>query len=398
MTDRTPPSSSPLASHFRLDPSLVYLNHGSFGACPHAVINAQENHRDRIEADAVRFYVDDLWPMLDRSRNALAPIAGCHAHDLVFVSNATTAVTTVLHNLDLQPGDEILTNAHEYTACLNNARDRARRSGASVVTADLPWPMPSEDAAHESIMSRVTERTRFALISLITSSTGIRLPVERLISDLNDRGIHTILDAAHGPGCIPLKIDEWNAAWTTGNCHKWLFAPKGSAFLHVRRDKQVGFRPLVLSNDAERLEVATQRTQRPHWHHEFDYCGTDDATANITIADAVEFIGSVVPGGIHAVIEQNHAMSLRARNTICEELNVTPPVPDSMLGPMAAIELPASSPDAAFVKDRLYREWRIQVPVWGTPAGRTVTRLSAQIYNTDEQYVYLAEALRQITR
>ncbi len=392
------PPPPPLAGLFRIDPTVVYLNHGSFGACPGPVLQAQARHRDRVEADAVRFYVDDLWSMMDRSRSALAPIIGCHARDLVFVDNATTGVTTALHNIELRPGDEILTTTHEYTACLNNTREHARRAGASVVPAELPWPMPDTDTAYERVMSRVTDRTRVALISLVTSSTGIRLPAERIVRDLDARGIDTILDAAHGPGCVPMRTDDWNAAWTTGNCHKWLFAPKGAAFLHVRRDKQPGFRPLILSNDAERLAAAAARTGRPAWHHEFDYCGTDDVSAKLSIADACGFIGSVLPGGIEAVTEHNRAMCLRARNTVCEALGVAHPVPDGMLGPMAAIELPPTSPDAASVKDALYHDWRIQVPVWDTPGGRPVVRLSAQIYNTDEQFEYLGEALRAIVR
>lgn len=398
MTGPAIPSPSPLAGHFRLDPSIVYLNHGSFGACPTQVIEAQAKHRDRVEADAVRFYVDDLWAMMDRSRRALAPIAGCDASDLVFVDNATTGVTTVLHNLYLKPGDEILTTAHEYTACLNNVREYARRRGACPTITYLPWPKPTENDVFDCVMSGISSRTRVALISLVTSSTGFRLPVERLIYHLNARGIDTILDAAHGPGCVPLQVGEWNAAWTTGNCHKWLFAPKGSAFLHVRRDKQDGFRPMVLSNDAERLEAASARTKRPAWHHEFDYCGTDDMTAKLSIADACAFIGTVLPGGIDAVMEHNRAMCLQARDTVCGALGVSPPVPDAMLGPMAAIELPDTSPDAQSVKDALYHDWKIQIPVWDTPGGRTVVRLSAQIYNTDEQYAYLAEALSAITR
>lgn len=398
MSERTLPEPGPFASHFRIDPALVYLNHGSFGACPHAVVEAQAKHRDRVENDAVRFYMDDLWGLLDRSRDALAPITGCDTNDMVFVPNATTGVTTVLANLDLGPGDEILTTAHEYTACLNNARARAQRTGASIVVADLPWPMPDEDAAYESVMSCVTDRTRAALISLVTSSTAIRLPIERLIADLHARGIDTILDAAHGPGCVPLRVNEWGAAWTTGNCHKWLCAPKGAAFLCVREDKQPGFRPMVLSNDAERLDRASKRTGRSQFQHEFDYCGTDDATAKLTIADAVAFMTNVMPGGIDAVMEHNRAMCLRARDLVCGALDVSPPVPDAMLAPMAAIELPASAPDAATVKGHLYDEYRVQIPVWDAPGGRTVVRLSAQIYNSDAQYAYLAEALTAITR
>ncbi|MEM9373906.1 MAG: aminotransferase class V-fold PLP-dependent enzyme [Planctomycetota bacterium] len=396
MASRAIPQAAPVAERFRLDPSIVYLNHGSFGACPIEVCDAQAGHRDRVEADAVRFYVHDLWSLMDRSRRALAPIAGCDGRDLVFVPNATTGVTTVLSNLDLRRGDEVLTTAHEYTACLNNARSHAGRSGASVVVADLSWPVPSEQTIYDNVMSRVTDRTRVALISLITSATAVRLPVEQLIADLDDRGIDTILDAAHGPGCVQLDIEEWGAAWTTGNCHKWLFAPKGAAFLRVRPDKQDGFRPMVLSNDAERLDTASARTRRPAWHHEFDYCGTDDATAKLAIADAAHFAERLLPGGIHALMQHNRAMCLRARDTVCDTLGVDAPVPDAMLGPMAAIELPESAPDAQIVKNILYEDWRIQIPVWDTPSGRTVTRLSAQVYNTDEQFVYLGEALKSI--
>lgn len=396
----TLPEPAPLARHYRLDPNTVYLNHGSFGACADAVIEAQAAHRDRVERDAVRFYVDDLWALMDRSRAALAPVVGTDTEGLVFVANATTGVTTALHNIDLagglKPGDEILTTTHEYTACLNNCRAYARRWDATVVNAAVPWPVPDEAAVLDAVLSKVTARTRLAMVSLVTSATGVRLPVQKIIAALNDRGIDTILDAAHGPGCIPMRVDAWGAAWTTGNCHKWLGAPKGSAFLHARQDKRDGFRPLVLSNDAERLTEACARTNRPAFHHEFDYAGTDDATAKLTIADACEFLNGVMPGGIDVVMAHNHTVCVRARDLLCDAVGTEPPVPDSMLGPMAAFELPQGSPDAHTVKDRLYDEWRIQIPVWNTPSGRTVVRLSVQIYNSDAQYAYLADALKAI--
>lgn len=387
------PPVSGHARHFRLDPTIVYLNHGSFGACPTPVIEAQARHRDRMEADAVRFFVDDLWGLMDRSRAALGPIVGADPMDLVLVPNATTGVTTVLANLRLAPGDEILITSNEYQACANNCRAHAARAGAGVVTAALPWPVGSEDQVFDAVMAAVTPRTSVALVSLMTSATGMRLPVERIIPALRERGVETILDAAHGPGCIPLALDAWGAAWATGNCHKWLCAPKGAAFLHVRRDRQAGFRPLVLSNDGERLEAAAARTRRPAWHHEFDYTGTDDATPRLSIAEAAEFMQGLLPGGLHAVMEQNHALCLQARDLVCRRLGLMPPVPATMLGPMSTITLPAGSPDAETLKAALYDRWRIQIPVWGTPGGTTSFRLSAQVYNTFEQYVYLAEAL-----
>lgn len=392
------PAPSPLSTHFRIDPGTVYLNHGSFGAIPTPVVDAQARWRDRIEADAVRFYVDDIWGLMDRSRDALAPVIGARAGDLVFVANATTGVTTVLHNLRLGPGDEILITGHEYAACANNCRAVASARGAAVVTAPLAWPVPSPDAVFDAVMGAVTPRTRIAMFSLMTSATGMRLPAERLIAALAERGIETILDAAHGPGCVPMDLDAWGAAYATGNCHKWLCSPKGAAFLHVRRDKQGGFRPLVLSNDAERLDTAAARTKRPRFHHEFDYAGTEDPTAKLAVADSIGFLEGLIPGGIDAIMAHNRALCLQARDTVCTAIGATPPVPDAMLGPMATITLPAGAPAPQALKDRLYDRWRIQIPVWGTPGGTTALRLSAQVYNTLGQYEYLAHALTRELR
>ncbi len=386
------PKPGELIRHFRLDPNTVYLNHGSFGACPTPVVEAQARHRDRMEADAVRFFVEDIWGLLDRSRAALAPIVGTDAANLAFVPNATTGVTTALHNLGLRPGDEILVNGNEYTACLNNCRAVAARAGATVVSATLPWPVPGPEAVVEAVLSQVTARTRVAMFSLMTSATGTRLPVEELLSALNERGIDTILDAAHGPGCVPMRLDRWNPTFATGNCHKWLCAPKGAAFLYVRPDRQDGFRPLVLSNDAERLAEAAGRTVRPGWHHEFDYCGTDDPTARIAIADAAAFMGSVLPGGLDAVMGANRALCLQARDLVCARLGVEPPVPDTMLGPMATIALPRAV-DAVELWKRLHERHRVQIPVWGAPGGTTLLRLSSQVYNDIGQYAYLADVL-----
>jgi isopenicillin-N epimerase len=390
------PKPSELIRHFRLDPNTVYLNHGSFGACPTPVVEAQARHRDRMEADAVRFFVEDIWGLLDGSRVALAPIVGTSGANLVFVPNATTGVTTVLHNLGLRPGDEILVTGNEYTACVNNCRALAARAGATVVTATLPWPIAGPEAVVDAVLSKVTARTRVAMFSLVTSATGTRLPVEALLTALNERGIDTILDAAHGPGCVPMDLDAWNPTFATGNCHKWLCAPKGAAFLSVRPDRQAGFRPLVLSNDAERLPEAAGRTRRPHWHHEFDYTGTDDVTARISIADAAAFMLTVLPagGGLDGVMAANHALCLRARDLVCARLGVAPPVPDAMLGPMATITLPKAV-DAVDLWKRLYGRHRVQIPVWAAPGGATLIRLSAQVYNDFGQYEYLAGALAE---
>lgn len=394
MATPTRPPPSDLARHFRLDPATVHLNHGSFGACPTPVLDAQARYRDRMESDGVRFFVHDVWPLLDRARAALGPIVGADPANLAFVANATTGVTTALHNIALEPGDEILVTGAEYTACVNNCRAAARRAGASVVTADLPWPAPGPDAVADAILAKVTPRTRIAMFSLVASSTGLRLPVERILPALRARGVTTILDAAHGPGCVPMRLDEWAPDFATGNAHKWLCAPKGAAFLYAAPRHQAGLRPLVLSNDAERLEEAAARTKRSHWHHEFDYAGTDDPSARIAITDAAAFLAGLFPGGLDAVMAHNHALSRQGRDIICNRLGLEPPAPDAMIGPMAALILPGVT-DPMALWDRLYHHWRIQIPVWPTPGATTSLRLSAQVYNTPAQYEYLAEALAQ---
>lgn len=390
----TLPAPSDLAAHFRLDPGTVHLNHGSFGACPTPVIEAQAGHRDRMEADGVRFFVHDFWGLLDRARDALAPVVGTGPANLAFVPNATTGVTTALHNIRLGPGDEILVTGAEYTACVNNCRAAAARAGAAVVAADVPWPAPGPDAVADALLSKVTPRTRVAMFSLVASSTGLRFPVERLLPALRERGVTTILDAAHGPGCVPMSLDAWAPDYATGNAHKWLCAPKGSAFLYVAPEHQDGFRPLVLSNDAERLEDAAARSGRARWLHELDYTGTDDPSARIAIADAVAFLDGLLPGGLGAVMEHNHALCRRGRDTVCARLGLEPSAPDAMIGPMSALVLPGVA-DPMDLWDRLYHRWRIQMPVWPTPGGTVSLRLSAQIYNSVAQYEYLAEALAQ---
>lgn len=390
------PKPAPIIDQFVIDPDVVFLNHGSFGACPKAILDAQSAHRLAAERELVRFYLHDSWGKIDRSREALSSLVGCQPEDLVFVHNATTGVATVLDNLKLNPGDELILTKFEYPSCINNFHRTAKRTGAKIVEAEFPWPVESENQVVEAIMSKVTDRTRFALLSLITSSTGVRLPVERLIAQLKERGVETILDAAHGCGCVPMDLDHWGAAYTTSNAHKWLCAPKGAAFLHVRKDLQDGFTPLIVSINGNNLEEAAERTGRSPFNHAFDYVGTDDISAYLTIADCINWFESSIDGGIVGNMTRNRELCLKARDVICQTLKITPPVPDSMLGPLSTIDIPAGNKTAAEVKDRLESEFHIQIPVWGTPAGTVAVRISPQAYNSIEQYEYLARSLKFI--
>lgn len=393
----TLPSPSSLAHHFALDPDVVYLNHGSFGACPRKVLDAQNAHRERVERDAMRFYIYDLWGDIDRSREALGGLINADAEDLVFVSNATSGVANVIENIDLRAGDEVITTRFEYPACMNNLRRACERAGAELVVVDLPWDPIGEDSVVDAIMDRVTEKTRLAMFSLITSATAVRLPVERLINELHARGVETLLDAAHGPGCVPMDIKGWNPTYCTGNAHKWLCSAKGCAFLYVDKDKQSGFRPVILSNDAYDIESAIARSDRSAFNHEFDYMGTDDRTPMIVVEDAIRVLGSFFEGGIDELMQRNRAMCLEARDLMCERLGTERLVPDSMLGPLATIDIPAPGMDPRGLRERLMAEFRIEAMIVPNPGGDTpMIRVSPQVYNSMEQYAYCADAIRSI--
>ncbi|MFA6044373.1 MAG: aminotransferase class V-fold PLP-dependent enzyme [Phycisphaerales bacterium] len=408
------PMPSPLAKHWTLDPSWVFLNHGSFGATPRAVLEEQTRWRGLLEAEPVAFFVEHHEGVMDEVRAALAGFVGCDAADLALIPNASTGVATVAANLRLNPGDEILISAHEYPACQNSLRQAAARHGAKVTYANIPFPCPSPDAVVQAYLDQVTPRTRLALVSHVTSPTGLVLPVETLVKELAAFGVDTLVDGAHAPGMVPtVNLRELGAAYYTANCHKWICSPKGSAFLWVRPDKQAGFRPLVLSNNAEK-----PRPGRSQFLTEFDYQGTSDYTQAYSIPKAIEFmgreIGAALGGGgdvlagWQAVMRHNRELCLRGRDVICKRLGIAPPVPDSMIGSICTMALPshdearqaklAARPSKYHdaLQDALLAKHKIQVPVWGL-AGRPerFVRISAQVYNAMAQYEYLAEALAQ---
>ncbi len=412
------PAPSALAHQWRLDPSIVFLNHGSFGACPIEPMRTQQRLRDALESEPVRFMIETYPGLMDDSRAAIGRFVSADPTDIVPVANATTGVATVFSNLSFQPGDEILASTHEYPACLNGLRHLASRCGASLVMVDVPFPINSPQEVLDAFAAKVTSRSRAALFSHVTSSTGIIFPARELVRMLEPKGIRCVIDGARAIGMLPdLNLSAINASYYTANCHKWICSPKGSAFLWVRPDLQKNFRPLVLSNSAE-----SPKPGRKHLLTEFDYVGTMDQTAFMTIPESIVAMHSMVPGGWQEVFARNHALAIEGRNELCRVLDIEPPAPDAMLGSMATLLLPPHKPglqrrllqrpsryhDA--LQDELIARYKIQVPLWNTPgwspdappstfAGRTATwgrtlRISAQLYNSVEQYRYLAQAVK----
>ena len=392
------PLPSALFGQWQLDPDVVFLNHGSFGACPRVVLAAQSALRDQLEAQPVKFLVRDLEDLQDAVRQRLGAFLGADPAGLVSVPNATTAVNTVLQALDLAPGDEILVTDHGYRACRNAVDKLARRTGAHVVVAALPFPIAGPDDVLAAIDAVVTPRTRFCLIDHVTSPTALVLPVARIVPWLQARGIDVLVDGAHAPGMVPLDLDALGAAFYTGNCHKWLCAPKGAAFLHIRADWRSRVTPLVTSHGA-----TIDRPERGRFRLEHDWTGTGDPTPWLTIPAALDAIAALHPDGWVGHMAANHALAVQAQTILSDALGTPVAAPASMLGAMATVILPPlhlpPTPPSPMepLQEWLWQTARVEVPVMAWPTPRVdLLRVSAQAYNTLDQYRFLADLLRAV--
>jgi len=381
-----------------LEEDRVFLNHGSFGATPTAIREEQRKWQDLMENEPVRFFEDLMPGILQTTREKLASFLSCDADDLALVENATSGVNTVLRSLQFAPGDEILVPDHAYQACRNTIDFVAQRWGAKVVTVNIPFPINDPQQAVDAIMGGVTDQTRLAMIDTVTSPTGLLMPFEQLVSMLEGRGVEVMLDAAHGIGMVPLNLNELGASYTTSNCHKWLCAPKGSAFLHVRKDKQAAIHPLTISHG---MTFPLGDTTR--FRHEFDWTGTRDMSAHCALPAAIDHLADVLEGGWPSIMEHNHELALQGRDILCEALGLEKPCPDEMVACIATLILPSENKSGGIplhepdpLHTILSEKYGIQIPVWSwpSPQGRFI-RISAQLYNSEEEYHYLAWALQQ---
>ena len=387
------------ADHWLLDPEVVFLNHGSFGATPKTVLDEQSRIRLQIEREPLTFFDHDYLPALDQARTILAAFLGTRTDDLAFVVNATTGVNTVLRSLQLERGDQLLVTDHEYNACRNAIDAVAAENSAEVVVAPIPFPLKRDGEVAEAVLEKMTPKTRLLLIDHVTSQTGMVLPIERLVEEVQARGTDVLIDGAHAPGMMPLNLDSLGAAYYTGNLHKWVCAPKGAAFLHVREDRRDRVRPLVISHGANAKSI-----KRSRFHLEHDWTGTRDPSAWLSVPVSLRKMESMVEGGWDEVRRRNRVLALEGRNILCDALGIEAPCPDSMIGSLASLPLPdgdGGSVNELFpfdrLQDRLLKDYRIEVPIIAWPAPpRRLVRISAQLYNSRPQYVALAEALMDV--
>ena len=379
-----------------LDSTIIQLNHGSFGACPRLILARQAELRSEMEANLTQFMIRRLMGLLVPVREELAAFVGADPQDLAFVRNATSGVNAVLRSFDLRPGDEVLVTDMEYGASRNALDFVAERAGAKVVVVGIPFPVQSEDQILDRLLTQVTDRTRLLLIDHITSATGLLLPIQRVVDAMKDRGVETLVDGAHGPGQVPLELDKLGALAYTGNCHKWLCTPKGSALLWVRRDWQDRVRPTAISHGAS----VPAGGPRSRFLEEFDWTGTDDPTSWLCIPQGIKFLRDQFPGGFVELRAYQKSLVLHGRQQLCDRLGIDVPAPESMIAALATVPLPDAESAAPFsmadpdslLQDLHERRFEVVVTPWPAPPKR-IMRISAHIYNDRAQYDALAVAV-----
>lgn len=368
-----------------LDPSIVFLNHGSFGATPKSILATQARWRSTMEEDPVYFSMEILPQMIRNSAERLATFLHTSSEQLVFVDNATTGVNAVLRSLlpVLRPSDEIVTTSHVYGAVWQTLQYLRDSTGVRLVTAEVPFPISHNDEVINAVKSALTPATKLVVIDHITSPTGILFPIEEIIRICQENEIYTLIDGAHAPGNVPINLDTLQPSWYTGNCHKWMCAPKGTAFLWTSKEMSPFTHPTVISHNYKTGFIP-----------EFDWTGTKDLTSILCLPDVLDLIHEW--GGVEEITRKNKELLLKGRDILTSSLGIETPAAESFLTTMATMQLPFEiSPNEEAklqLNKRLRSERSIQIPFM--PFNNKMWfRISAFLYNTEDEYQYLAESL-----
>jgi len=364
-----PPS---LRDLFLLRPDIVFLNHGSFGACPRPVFEIYQQWQLELERQPVEFLIRRFPDLMREARAALAGYLGTQASNLVYVPNATAGINIVARSLRLSEDDEILSTDHEYGAMDRTWRFMCEKTGATYINGRVPLPLESREQFVEAVWSAVTDRTRVVFLSHITSPTALTFPVEDICRRAREAGIISVIDGAHAPGQLSLDLDRIGADFYAGNCHKWMLGPKGAGFLYARPEMQPRLEPLVVSwgwrSDAPGDSPFIDQ-------HEWQ--GTRDPAAFLSVPAAIEFMRAHDWERVRA---ECHALAHEFRQRITELTGLPPLSPDSPEWYAQMVTVPLPDCDLDMLKRRLYDEYHIEIPVmmWnGTP----LIRASFQAYN-----------------
>jgi len=375
-----------------LDPEVAYLNHGTVGATPRRVLEAQRDWQSRIERQPAAVLAREISPLmgakprppgaLRAAADKVAGFLGVRGQDLVFVDNATGGVVSVLRSFPLEPGDEIAITDHTYGAVANVARYAAREKGAAVRIAEIPFPAPNPQAVVDAFAETLTDKTRIAVLDHVSSDTALVMPVAEMAALARGRGIAVVVDGAHAPGAIPVDIAALGVDWYTANMHKWAMAPRPCGVLWAAPGRQEGLHPPVVSWGLDQGMLA-----------EFDWVGTRDPTPWLAAPDGIAFMDEL---GVAAMQAYNHALVLEAARMLSERWGTSFTSDPAMIGTMASVALPESfagdETTADQLRDALWFEDRIEVHM-ARRDGRLWVRLSAQVYNELADYERLAVAV-----
>jgi isopenicillin-N epimerase len=379
---------SNLKFEFLLDPSIIFLNHGSFGACPRPVFEVYQDWQRQLEYQPVEFLGRRVLDLLAHARGELAHYLNVEPDDVVYIPNPTTAINMVVRNLDLKPGDEILTTNHEYGAMDRTWRFICKKTGAIYKHQTIPLPVSTEDEIVNSLWQGVTPNTKIIFISHITSPTALKFPVKEICDLARRAGLISIVDGAHAPGQIQLDLRDIGADIYTGACHKWMCAPKGAAFLYARREIQSMLDPLVVSWGYESDKPGPSQFIDYH-----EWQGTRDLAAFLSVPAAIRFQYDYDWGSIR---KDCHDLASWTRNKINNTFGFEALSPDSpdWFSQMFATYLPRGI-DPEELKTRLYQEYHIEVPThkWD---GQPLIRVSFQAYNDQSDAELLIAAMEKI--
>lgn len=387
-----------LSDLFLLKENLVFLNHGSFGACPKPVFETYQNWQLKLEMQPVAFIDEcrDFHTNMKPVREVLAAELGASPDDLVGVTNATEGLNIVAQSLKLEPGDEILTSDHEYGALEKTWKLVCDRSGAKIIVAQVPLPLTSENEFTDAIVGAMTDRTRVLFLSHITSPTALVFPIQNIVAEARSRGIITVIDGAHVPSLIPLNLNDLDADFYAGNCHKWMMAPKGAAFLWARRNAQPLLEPLVVSHGWVAQSGGPEQKGafgNSRFIDCFEVRGTRDPAAWLSVPNAIAFMrqnnwGEVARYSARLACETAQEISDRTGIPLLGSMEFCAPQ-------MIAVPLPDC--DVENLKRRLYEDFDIEVPVFRWK-NRCFLRFSIQGYNTTEDASHLIDAVSCILK
>lgn len=384
-----------MRDQFLLASNVIFLNHGSFGACPKPVFDTYQGWQRELEAQPVEFLGRLADKLLDEAREVLAEYLICHPDDIVYIPNATYGMNMIARSIPLKAGDEILATDHEYGAVDLLWQFIGEKTGATYIRHPMPLPMTTPEAFIDQFWSAVTPRTKVISISHLTSPTALIFPIAEIIKRARDAGIYTVIDGAHAPGHLSLNLTELDPDFYTGNCHKWMCAPKGAAFLYVRRDLHHMIDPLIVSWGYQPqngqslggglvLSSATTRLVQQN-----QYQATRDISAYLSVPTSIDFLRHHQWDDVRA---RCHQLAIETRAKIAEITELPIIAPENWIGQMFTAPLPETI-DASAFKFRLYDQFNIEVPivVWN---GKPYIRVSFQGYNTQADADALLDALK----